>query len=322
MATITDAQYIIICFLLWLLSTLLLKSLFKKPSLHLPPSPRALPVIGHLHLFTTPLAVSTQTLAKKHGPLLYLRLGASRMLLVSSAPVAAEIFKTQDLDFSDRPSFAFADKLPYGSSGFFAAEYGDYWRFMKKVCMAELFAPRQLERSRVVRREEIGRFLHKVLEKCEGNDKKEKKDVVVLDMGAELMKLTNNTISRMAMSTSTCPDPEEYHGGGGADDEARKIGELIKKTQDLAVKVSFGDVLGPLKGLGFLIFGRKIIDVTMKYDEILEKMLMEHQERGKREGGLEREDRDLMDIILKLYEDDNAEIKIGRTQMKAFFLVS
>lgn len=135
LATITDAQHYLLYFLICYLSTLLLRSLFNKyptkptPQLHPPPIPPALPVIGHLHHLTTAhQAISFQNLSTKYGPLLNLRLGASRMLLVSSASMATEIFKTQDLAFADRPAFAFADELPYGNSGFFGAEYGDYWK--------------------------------------------------------------------------------------------------------------------------------------------------------------------------------------------------
>ena len=113
-ATITDSQYYFLCFLLYFLSTLLLKSLFKtKTPLNLPPSPSALPIIGHLHLLGPSLFQSFHNLSNKYGPLLYLRLGASRCLSISTASMATEIFRTNDLVFANRPSLAFVDKLPY-----------------------------------------------------------------------------------------------------------------------------------------------------------------------------------------------------------------
>ncbi|KAL5549775.1 hypothetical protein UlMin_005006 [Ulmus minor] len=217
--------------------------------------------------------------------------------------MAAEIFKTQDLVFSERPPFAFAEKFPYGNDGFFAAKYDDYWRFMKRLCMVELFAPRQLQQSKVVRDEEIARILRRVMERAEKGD--------AIDLGLEIIKLTNNGICRMAMS-SVCSEKE-------CDDEAEKLRELIKNTLDVGLKVAFGDVLGPLKRLAFWFYGKKMIDVIMKYDEILERFMKEHEERRKIDG-FERKDWDLMDILLEVYEDDNAAIKITRTHIKAFFL--
>jgi hypothetical protein len=162
--------------------------------LRLPPSPPSIPLIGHLHLLTPSLYKSFHSISTKYGPLLHLRLGPSRgLLLVSCASSAASIFKTNDLAFSSRPEFAFADRLPYGKSGFVTAPYGPYWRFMKKLCMTELLSSRQLERSTSIRRDEIERLIERVLENaCVAT---------AVDLGAELMKFTNNVTCRMAMST-------------------------------------------------------------------------------------------------------------------------
>ena len=64
MATMTDTQLYFMCFLLFFLSTLLLKPLYKKPSktLRLPPSPLALPVLvistSLVHPYSNPYTTS------------------------------------------------------------------------------------------------------------------------------------------------------------------------------------------------------------------------------------------------------------------------
>jgi hypothetical protein len=235
-----DTRYYFVCLVLLFLSTLLLKSLFKKPAktLRLPLSPTALPLIGHLHLLGSSLSQSLHKLSTKYGSLLYLRLGTSRCLVVSTASMATEIFKTNDLVFLDRPSFAFSDRLPYGNYGFFIARYGDYWRFIKQLCMSELLSTQQLEQSRDVRHEEIIRFLLKALESAKKH---------VFDVGAELMKLTNNSTCRLMMSMRC----SEVH------DKAERIKQLMKESNELGAKVVLGDVLGPLRILAFWLYGRK-----------------------------------------------------------------
>ena len=213
--------------------------------------------------------------------------------------MATEVFKTNDLSFADRPSFAFEDELPYQGEGFFSAQYSDYWRFMKKLCMTQLLGAKQVEKSRSIRREEIAQLLHKAL-KCA-----QKREVI--DVGAELMKLSNNAICRLAMSTRS----------SGETNEAESIRKLVKESLQVAAKICLGDVLGPLKRVGFWLYGKQAVDVTMKYDAIIERIWKEHEE-----GGSKRENEDLMDILLKVYKDDKAEHKMTRTQVNAFLLVS
>ncbi|XP_050284003.1 cytochrome P450 705A22-like isoform X2 [Quercus robur] len=304
--TISDIQCYSFLFFVSLITTFLIRSILSKPTKvttnsHLLPSPPALPIIGHLHLLGPSLYKSLHNLSTKYGPLLYLRFGASHCLLVSSASVASEIFKSQDLAFASRPRFAFSDKLLYGTSGFVTAPYGDYWRFMKKLCVTEVLGTKQLERSLFVRREEKERLLKRMLESAR------KKDDV--DVGVEVMKFTNTVTCRMAMSTS-CLEREG---------EAEKIRDLVMESFKLAAKMCFGDVLGPFKKLGFWVFGKQALDLTRRYDELLERVLKDHEVRRSKNGG-EREDKDLMDILLDVCHDEKAEVKITRTHIKAFFV--
>ena len=62
---------------------------------------------------------------------------------------------------------------------------------MKKLCMTELLSPKQIERSRSIRQGEIARFLRKMMECAERKE--------MIDVGAELMRLTNNSICRHAL---------------------------------------------------------------------------------------------------------------------------
>ena len=238
MANMTDSQYYLVCFLL---STLLFHFIFNKllklkTHPKLPPSPPALPVIGHLHLLSSTFYKSLQKLSTQYGPIFNLRLGFSQCIVVSSASVGTEIFKTHDLSFADHQEIAFSEKTPYGNSGFFSAPYGDYWRFIKKLCMTELLSTGQLERSRAVRGKELARFLQNVFESAKRKE--------VVDLGVELMKLTNNMLCKMAASTS-CSEK---------DDEAERIRETMKDAFKVGSKIFFGNMLGPFSFLAFWLF--------------------------------------------------------------------
>lgn len=109
-----------------------------------PPSPWALPIIGHLHLLRTNIHKSLHTLALRYGPLIKVRVGASTSYVVSNASVAKVIFKIHDLIFSSRPTFGSVEHNIYKGPSLITADYGKYWRFLKKICMEEILLAPQL----------------------------------------------------------------------------------------------------------------------------------------------------------------------------------
>jgi hypothetical protein len=83
------------------------RSLFynAKGRLHLPPGPLlSLPVVGNLHQIMGVLPHrSLRDLARRHGPVMQLRLGMVPTVVVSSAEAAREVLKTHDAACCSRP---------------------------------------------------------------------------------------------------------------------------------------------------------------------------------------------------------------------------
>ncbi|KAJ6777510.1 CYTOCHROME P450 FAMILY 705 SUBFAMILY A POLYPEPTIDE 25-RELATED [Salix koriyanagi] len=172
---------------------------------------------------------------------------------------------------------------------------------MKKICMTELLGSSQMKKLKNVRHEEAVRFLSKMLEKGEKND--------VADLSAEVLTLANNATCRMIMS-ARC---------SGKDNQADQCRELVSESFDLAGKLAICTLFGPLKRVGVWYLRKKIADVPKKYDDLFESILVDHEEKAKR-GDTHMENKDLMDILLEVYHDKNAEMRITRKQMKTFFL--
>uniref|UniRef100_A0A1J3H6N6 Uncharacterized protein n=1 Tax=Noccaea caerulescens TaxID=107243 RepID=A0A1J3H6N6_NOCCA len=168
---IVDFQNCFIFIVLCLLSTIFY-SLFlarkTKVNCDLTPSPPSLPIIGHLHLLLSPLIhKNLQKLSFKYGPLLHLRVFNVPIVLVSSASIAYEIFRSQDQNVSTRNLPTTNEgSLFFGSSGFITAPYGDYWKFAKKIIVTKLLGPQSLQRSRWVRADEVKRFYSNLLDKA------------------------------------------------------------------------------------------------------------------------------------------------------------
>nr|GMD59657.1 cytochrome P450 CYP736A12-like [Ipomoea batatas] len=104
----------------------------------LPPGPRGLPILGHLHLIGKNPHQDLNKLAKQHGPIMYLRFGFVDNIVVSS-PQAAELFlKTHDLVFANRPPNEAAKYISYDQKNLSFSQYGPYWRSMRKLCTLQL----------------------------------------------------------------------------------------------------------------------------------------------------------------------------------------
>lgn len=86
----------------------------------LPPSPPGLPIIGHLHLLSSSSKPTHQILAglaHKYGPLMLIRIGMKRTLVVSSTKLAQECLKDHDAIFSGRPYLTIVTYLTYNGQG-------------------------------------------------------------------------------------------------------------------------------------------------------------------------------------------------------------
>ncbi|WVZ86280.1 hypothetical protein U9M48_033086 [Paspalum notatum var. saurae] len=123
---------------------------------HLPPSPPALPVLGHLHLLGPLPHVSLRTLATKHGAdLMLLRLGAMPVLVASSPRAAEAVLRTHDHVFASRPPSVFAEVLMHGRSDIGFAPYGDYWRKARKLITTHLLTVKRVQSFCHARKEEV-----------------------------------------------------------------------------------------------------------------------------------------------------------------------
>ncbi|KAJ7976845.1 Cytochrome P450 family protein [Quillaja saponaria] len=301
-----DLKDYFLLFLIWVVSTILVKALFSrnKTKVHRPPSPLALPIIGHLHLLASIPHQALHKLSNRYGPIIHLFLGSVPCIVVSSPEIAKECLQSHESSFSDRPQIAAVDYLTYGSADFSFAPYGPYWKFMKRICMSELLGGRTLDQLRPIRQEETGRCLRIFLKKAKAGE--------AVDVGEQLMTLSNNVISRMIMSQRCCEDENE----GG---EVRK---LVKEVAEITGKFNLSDFIWFCKNLDLQGFGKRVKEVRERFDFMMDRIIKEHEkERNERkELGEVGEIRDLLDILLDIYEDENSEMRLTMENIKAFIM--
>ncbi|RCV16946.1 hypothetical protein SETIT_3G179500v2 [Setaria italica] len=129
----------------------------------LPPSPPPLLIIGNLHqLGRNHYHRRLQALARCHSPLFLLRLGSVPTLVVSSAPVAEEVLKTEDHVFCDRPLQHTTRGLLYDCRDVAFSRYGERWRQLRRIAVVHLLSAKRVDSFRALREEEVASFMERI----------------------------------------------------------------------------------------------------------------------------------------------------------------
>ena len=76
---------------------------------------------------------------------MFLQLGSIPTLVISSADIAREIFKTHDLVFSSRLVLYATKKISYNLSNVAFAPYDEYRREVGKIVILELFSATRVQ---------------------------------------------------------------------------------------------------------------------------------------------------------------------------------
>ncbi|KAG2314293.1 hypothetical protein Bca52824_017415 [Brassica carinata] len=232
-----------------------------------------------------------QKISTKYGPLLYLRIFGFPIVLASYPSVAYELFRTHDVNVSTSPNPTIEICLPL-----YSTDFGSNTKFMKKLLATRLFRTQAIENLRGVRAEELERFY---LDLCDKEVKKES-----IEIGEETMKFTNNMICRMCMERSCSVEK------GGIERVVNRLSSLCP------VEAFFANTcLTWLEKLGISLFKKDIMDVSNGFDELLERILVEHEEKPE-----EDKDMDMMDLLLEASREENAEYKATRKQIKSLFM--
>ncbi|MED6173758.1 hypothetical protein PIB30_062640 [Stylosanthes scabra] len=142
----------------------ILSSLYLNKAKRLPPGSTGLPILGSLHKLGANPHRDLHKLAQKHGPVMYLRLGFVPTIVVSSFQAAELFLKTHDHVFASRPPEEAAKYISWEQRNLSFAEYGPYWRNIRKMCTLELLSPTKINSFKTMRQEEIVLFIKLVRE--------------------------------------------------------------------------------------------------------------------------------------------------------------
>ncbi|CAN4090836.1 unnamed protein product [Withania somnifera] len=184
---------------------------------NLPPGPLGFPFIGNLHQYD------------KYGKIFSLKLGSATIVVVSSANLAKEVLKIQDLIYCSRPSFLGLQKLSYYGQDIGVSPYNDYWRELRKICVMHLFSLKKVQCFSSIREDEVSRMIKKISQQATTSQ--------VTNLSNIMISLTTSIICRVAFGITF----------DGETQERRKFDEVLKVTEEMLAGFFISDYF-PLLG--------------------------------------------------------------------------
>ncbi|XVF56047.1 hypothetical protein PTKIN_Ptkin06aG0085700 [Pterospermum kingtungense] len=95
----------------------------------------------------------------------------------------------------------------------------------------------------------------------------------------------------------------------------------VKEMNSLGTKFDLLDLLWICKNLDLQSFKKRLKDARDRYDILMEKIILEHKEARNKNGAGADTVKDVLDILIDISEDENAEMKLTRENVKAFVMV-
>ncbi|KAL1567999.1 cytochrome P450 71AU50-like [Salvia divinorum] len=279
-------------------SLVLLARRRKKKMGRLPPGPKGIPFLGHLHMLGKNPHQDLQRIAKDHGSIMYMQFGFVPNIVVSS-PQAAELFlKTHDLIFASRPPHQGSKYVSWDQRNLSFGEYGPYWRNMRKLCTLELLSTQKINSFQPMRREEIGLFVESINEASRLH--------VAVDLSAKVWSLTSETGCRMVFG-------KKYDD---KDIDERGFKTVIQEVMKLAAAPNLGDYFPFLGVLDLQGLTRKMKALAEVFDDFFEKIIEDHVRAGDRHD----QTKDIVDTMMSIMQSGQAEFQFDRRHVKAIML--
>ncbi|XP_027083587.1 5-OH-xanthotoxin synthase-like [Coffea arabica] len=273
----------------------------RSSTIHHPPGPPRLPIIGNFHqLDPSCVHRSLWELSQKYGPLMFIKLGSVATLVISSAKLAEEIMKNRDLEFCSRPKLTGLQKFTYNGLDIALAPYGQEWREMRKICVTHLLSAKRLLMFRPIHEDEVSRMIRKISKQAASSDP-------VINLSETIMSLTSTMICRIAFGKRF---DEEGH-------ERRRFDGLIREAQALLVAFFFSDYFPAVgwidKFTGML---SRLESIFEKFDSFHQELIDEHLNPNRPKSM----DGDLIDLMLQLRKDGTTSFEITMGNIKAMLM--
>lgn len=228
---------------------------------------------------------------------MYLKLGSINTIVVSSPLAAEQILKTHDLSFAGRPTSELLEYIYNGKMGLSVAQYGHYWRTMRKICILEMLSNLKVQSFQPMRRNQVCLFIKSLKHAALNGD--------AVDLSAAVSLLSANMSCLMMFG--------KKYGNDGFDERGFK--DVTQQLMELVGSNNLGDFFPVFRRFDLQGMKRRSKEVGRTFDEFFEKIIRQHEETGE-----EKRKDDITSTLLALMKSGEAEFPFDRRHVKAIML--
>lgn len=269
----------------------LFKLLLHKNGKNLPPSPPSIPIIGHLHLMKGNIHRVLQNLSSKYGPIMALRFGSRRVLVISSPSVAEECFTKNDIVLANRPLLLSGKYLDYGRTTVGSAPYSQLWRDLRRIMTLELFSTTRLKSYMSVRQDEVNSLVRDLFQECS-------QDFTRVEMRPRIQGLSFNILMRIIAG-------KRFYGSDVEDfEEANKFKDVIREVFEVSAASNPNDYFKILQWIDFQGYEKRLSKLQHKSDTFSQNLIDEIKSKRSSSSSNEGKSKTFIDAMLSLQDSE------------------
>jgi len=270
----------------------------------LPPGPPGWPIFGNLFQLGDMPHRTLADLRAKHGPVVWLQIGAMKTMVILSADAASVFFKHHDHAFADRTITETMRAHNYNKSSLALAPYGPYWRLMRRLVTVDMLVAKRINETASVRRKCVNDMITWLSKEA---GKLEEGDGVYVARFVFLMSF--NLFGNLMLSRDLF-DPESETGS----EFFSAMAGLLEWTGHANV----ADMFPWLKWLDPQGLRKKMDRDMGKALEIASKFVKQRLEEQRRD----KETRDFLDVLIDFQSSNTEEaLTISDKDLNIFILV-
>ncbi|ONK72724.1 uncharacterized protein A4U43_C04F22480 [Asparagus officinalis] len=269
--------------------------LTRRKKFRLPPGPLGLPLVGNLPFLGPKLHHRFDEYSRAYGPIVKLKLGSKLWIVISSPEIAKQVYKDNDIIFSNHDQPIAARVISYEGSNLVRSPYGPKWRMLRRVFLHELLNNKNLDSFSTRRQEEVDRMVRELYTKRSSP----------INVGEQAFAAFLNLLTSMLWGGTL-----EWEGNGAG------FRQVVIEAVELLGRPNVSDFIPMLAWFDLQRIEREIKKRVLWLDKLYDSII---DERMKLVAVGEKNcSQDFLSILLKIKED--AKIPLTMTNLKGLIM--